>query len=644
MKKTEEEYLMERSTDKAVTHVLNEHKGGKQLETVWDRYEAQQPQCGFGELGVCCRHCMQGPCRIDPFGEGPDRGICGATADTIVARGLARAVAGGTASHSGHALHMVHVLQKTLAGKAPDYAIQDETKLKAVATRCGIAVKNRSITNIAQDLAAKALAEFSDTGEPLTWAATTVTAGRIEACDKLGIVPTSIDSTIAEVMHRTTYGVDADPVNILLGALKCAVADYTACHLATDLSDILFGTPQPVISKANLGVIKEDAVNIALHVNNPLLSDIIAQVASEPELIAAAKEAGAPQGLNVVGICCTGNEVLMRHGIPLATSSVSQEVAIMTGALDALVVDYQCIMPAVASVAECFHTKVITTMPIAKMPGAEHMAFNDENAVECAKAIVQQGIERFKARNPDKVCIPQETSTAIAGFSAEAIIGALSKVNAKDPLKPLVDNIVAGNIRGICLFAGCNSVKIPQDHNYVEMIKRLLAENVLILATGCASSAYARHGFMTSDATTKYAGEGLAAVLTAIGEAAGLEAPLPPVLHMGSCVDNPRAVDVATAVANKLGVDARQLPVVASAPEPVTEKAVAIGTWAVVGGFPTHLGIAPPVLGSKLVTETLTATIKDLLGGYFLVEPDPDKAATALLAVIDERRAGLGLS
>lgn len=635
---------MERSTDKAVTHVLSKHKGGKQVQTAWDRYEAQQPQCGFGELGVCCRHCMQGPCRIDPFGEGPDRGICGATADTIVARGLARTIAGGTASHSGHALHVAHVFKKTLAGEAPDYAIKDEAKLKAVATRCDIEVAGRSTNEIALELVDKALSEFGDKGEALTWAATTVTPGRIDTCNELGIVPTSIDGTIAEVMHRTTYGVDADPINILLGALKCAVADYSACHLATDLSDILFGTPQPVVSKANLGVLKEDAVNIALHGHNPLLSDIIAQVASEPELIAEAKAAGAPKGLNVVGICCTGNEVLMRHGIPLATSSVSQEVAIMTGALDAMVVDYQCIMPAVATIAECFHTKIITTMPIAKMPGAEHMAFQDENAVECARAILRQGIERFKARNPDKVCIPQESSTAIAGFSAEAIIGALAKVNAEDPLKPLIDHIVAGNIRGICLFAGCNTVKVPQDKNYVEMVKKLLAENVLILATGCASGTYARHGFMTSEATEKYAGKGLAAVLTAIGEAAGLGAPLPPVLHMGSCVDNPRAVDVAAAVANKLGVDMSQLPVVASAPEAVTEKAVAIGTWAVVGGFPTHLGVVPPVLGSKLVTETLTATLKDLLGGYFLVEPDPAKAAEALLAVINERRAGLGLS
>ncbi|WP_417915293.1 anaerobic carbon-monoxide dehydrogenase catalytic subunit [Candidatus Electronema sp. JM] len=634
---------MNRSIDPAVTEILAHHKGGAQLQTAWDRYEAQLPQCGFGELGVCCRHCMQGPCRIDPFGEGAQRGICGADADTIVARGLARAVAGGTASHSGHARHLAHVLKKIAAGKAADYAITDEAKLKAVAARVGIATAGRASRDIARDLTDKALAEFSDKDEGLAWAATTVTKGRLEVFSRLGIVPTSIDSSVAEVMHRTTYGVDADPVNILLGALKCALADYAACHLAADLADILFGTPQPVVSRANLGVLKSGAVNIALHGHNPLLSDIIAQVASEPEMIEAAKQAGAAEGLNVVGICCTGNEVLMRHGIPLATSSVSQETAIMTGALDALVVDYQCIMPAVATAAECFHTKIITTMPIAKMPGAEHVEFCDERAADCARKILRKGIANFQQRNADKVCIPKHTSAAIAGFSAEAIIATLAKVNSEDPLKPLIDNIVAGNIRGICLFAGCNSVKVPQDRNYVEMVKLLLANNVLILATGCASSAYARHGFMTSEATKQYAGTGLAAVLTAVGEAAGLGGPLPPVLHMGSCVDNARPVDVAVAVADKLGVDLSQLPVVASAPEAVTEKAVAIGTWAVAAGLPVHLGIAPPVLGSKLVATVLTDKIKGLLGGYFLVEPDPAKAAAALLAVIDQRRVGLGL-
>ncbi len=632
---------MEKSIDNATLSALQTaEKSG--IKTVWDRYESQKPQCGFGETGLCCRNCMQGPCRIDPFGEGPQAGVCGATADLMVARWVARAVAAGTASHGGHAKHLAHTLLKSSEGKAADYPIKDEAKLKAVAARMGVTGSN--VKELAKNLAMKALEEFSEKETPLAWAASTVTKGRVDTFLKLGVVPTGIDSVVAESMHRTTYGVDADPVNLLLGAVKCALADYAGCHLATDLADTLFGTPKPAVTSANLGVIKKNAVNIAVHGHNPLLSDMVAQVADDKDLNAKAKAAGASEGINVVGVCCTGNEVMMRHKIPLATSSVSQETAILTGALDAMVVDYQCIMPSLANVAECYHTKLITTMSIAKIPKATHIEFEEANARESAKRIILAAIDAFKKRDPKKVSIPTASSAAIVGFSTEAIVGALSLVNKEDPLKPLIDNIVAGNIYGVCLFAGCNTVKVTQDANYTAMIKELAKNNVLILATGCASGAFARHGFMTPEATNKYAGPGLKAVLTAVGQAAGLGGPLPLVLHMGSCVDNSRAADVAVAVANKLGVDLNQLPVVASAPEAVTEKAVAIGTWAVAAGLPTHLGVVPPVLGSKVVTQVLTSTAKDLFGGYFIVEPDPVKASAQLLAAISERRKGLGLS
>ncbi len=634
---------MNRSIDKATIKALD-HAEESGIETVWERYEAQLPQCGFGESGLCCKNCMQGPCRISPFEDGPKKGVCGATADMMVSRGISRAVAGGTASHGGHAKHMAHTLLKSAMGEAPDYPIRDEAKLKSVAGRLGIETGNRDTNEIAADIAKMALRDFSEKESPVAWAATTVTRGRIETFLKHGVVPTGIDSSIAESMHMTTYGVDSDPVNTLLGAVKCALADYSACHMATDIADILFGTPSPAATKANLGVINRDAVNIALHGHNPLLSDIVVQVAGEKELNDQAKKAGAPEGLNVVGVCCTGNEIMMRHGIPMATSSVSQEAAIITGALDAMVVDYQCMMPSLASIAECYHTKLITTMPIAKIPGAEHIEFEESTAKETARIIVRKAIEAYKMRDPEKINIPVITSDAYAGFSAEAIINALSLLDKEDPLKPLIDNIVEGNIYGVCLFAGCNSVKVEQDSNYIPMIKELAGNNVLVLATGCASGAFARHGFMTPGATEEYAGDGLKAVLTALGEAAGLNGPLPLVLHMGSCVDNSRASDVAVAVANKLGVDLDKLPVVASAPEAVTEKAVAIGTWAVAAGLPTHLGIIPPVLGSSTVTEVLTSTIKDLFGGYFIVETDPVEAAKKLIAVIGERRKGLGLS
>ncbi|MGD2206591.1 MAG: anaerobic carbon-monoxide dehydrogenase catalytic subunit [Anaerolineae bacterium] len=634
------EESISKSTDRATQAMLAVADKAHQ-ETIWDRYEKQQPQCGFGELGTCCRNCLQGPCRIDPFGEGPARGTCGATADTIVARNLDRAIAAGTAAHSGHAKHLAHTLLKAATGRAPDYPIKDEAKLQAVADRLGIATDGKSIQELAQEVAEVALAEFSEKESPLAWAATTVTQGRVETFLKHGVVPIGIDSAISEIMHRTLYGVDADPVNLLLAGIKCALADYAGCHMGTDLADILFGTPQPVVSKANLGVLKEKAVNIALHGHNPVLSDLIVQVA--PELEQEAKAAGAEEGLNLVGICCTGNEVLMRHSIPSATHSVSQEMAILTGVLDAMVVDYQCIMPSVATVAECYHTQVITTMSLAKIPGATHLPFEEENARESAKAVIRQAIEAFGRRNGQPVNIPSHSSDVIAGFSTEAIVGALSLVNAEDPLKPLIDNIVAGNILGVCLFAGCNNVKVPQDSAFVAIAKELARHNVLLLATGCGAGAFARHGLLTPAATEEYAGDGLKAVLTAVGQAAGLNGPLPLVLHMGSCVDNSRAADVAVAVANKLGVDLDMLPVVASAPEPTSEKAISIGTWAVAAGLPTHVGVVPPVLGGPTVVNVLTGAVKDLFGGYFIVETDPLAAAEKLLGAIHERRAGLGL-
>jgi len=485
------------------------------------------------------------------------------------------------------------------------------------------------------------LEDFSEKETPVAWAATNVTQGRVETFMKHGVVPTGIDSAISEVMHRTAYGVDADPINLLMGGVKCALADFAGCHMGTDLADILFGTPKPVMSSANLGVLKAEGVNIALHGHNPVLSDVIAQVASE--LDEEAKKAGAPEGINLVGICCTGNEALMRHGIPSATHSVSQELAILTGAVDAMVVDYQCIMPSLGTLAECNHTKLITTMSIAKIPGADHIEFTEENARETAKEIIRQGIEAFKSRDPKKVSIPPQQSTMVAGFSTEAIVGALAKVDKEDPLKPLIDNIVSGNIQGVCLFAGCNNVRVPQDSGFVSMAKKLAKENVLLLATGCGAGAFARHGLLTSEATQKFGGEGLKAVLTAVGEAAGLNGPLPLILHMGSCVDNARAADLAVAVADKLGVDLDKLPVVASAPEATTEKAIAIGTWAVAAGLPTHVGVVPPVLGGSTVAKVLTDEVKTIFGGYFIVETDPMSAAEKLLEAIKERRKGLGI-
>jgi len=630
------------SSDEAVNSMLDIAKRDK-VQTVWDRFEKQQPQCGFGTLGVCCRICWQGPCRIDPFGNGPDVGVCGADADTIVARNLIRGIAAGTAAHSDHGKHIALTLLEISKGFAQDYSIKDEAKLIRVAKLLEIKVDGKEILEIAKEVAEITLEDFSRVGEGVhcKWFTNTLPKERVEKLEKLGVAPSNIDGAIAEIMARTHIGTDADPINLLLGGLKGALADYTGMYLATELSDIIFGTPKPVKSMVNLGVIKEAAVNIAVHGHNPLLSELVCDAAIK--MNEEAKKVGAKEGINVVGVCCTGNEVLMRRGVPLATNFLSQEMPIITGALDAMVVDVQCIMPSLGKVAACYHTELITTMPICKIPGATHIEFNTETALESAGKIVKLAIEAYKRRNVAKVYIPDVKVTAYAGFSAEAIVEALSLVNPADPLKPLIDNIVNGNIRGVAVFAGCNNPNVVQDLAFTTIAKELAKKNVLILATGCGAGAFAKAGLMTPEATQTYAGDGLKAVLTAIGQAAGLGGPLPLILHMGSCVDNTRAVAVATALANKLGVDLDKLPVVASAPECMSEKAMAIGTWTVCLGFPTHLGVVPQVLGSSLVTSVLTSKIKDLTGGYFIVETDPIKAAEKLVEAIDERRAGLGI-
>ncbi len=628
-----------KSLDPAVRQMIGKAKE-KGIATVWDRYEAMNPQCGYGDTGLCCRNCLQGPCRINPFGDEPKTGICGSTADVMVARWLDRAIAAGTAAHSGHAKHLAHTMMKMTKGQAPDYKIKDPVKLKSVAVRLGLPVEGRDNMEIARDVASAALADFAEKETPVLWAATVVTEGRVKALSAIGAVPKGIDHEVSEIMHRTLYGVDADAVNLLIAGIRCGVADLAGCYMGTDLADILFGTPTPVVSKANMGTLKADMVNIAAHGHNPVLSEMIVTVAESMRQEAVA--AGA-KGVNVVGICCTGNELLERHAIPSCTHSVSQEMALLTGALDAIVVDYQCIMPSLVTVAECMGSKIITTMDICKITGAEHIEFTEEAAAEKAKEAIRAAIAVFKKRKGQPVDIPDVESAVVAGFSTESIVAALAKVDAKDPLKPLVDNIKNGNIRGVCLFAGCNNVKVPQDRNFKIMAEKLLKENVLVVATGCGAGALMRHGFMDPANVGSLCGDGLKAVLTAIGEANGLGGPLPPVLHLGSCVDNSRAVAIVVALANYLGVDTDKLPVVASAPEAVSEKAVSIGVYAVAAGLPTHVGVMLPVLGSPAVTGILTDKVKGLTGGYFIVDLDPSSAADKLLAAIDERRKGLGL-
>ncbi len=622
------EKILSRSIDPA-THEMLARAEELGLETAWDRYEAQLPQCGFGELGVCCRNCNMGPCRISPFEEeGPKLGVCGATADIIVARNLIRMIAAGAAAHSDHGRDIAHTLLLTAEGKGGGYEIKDEVKLKALAVEYGIETEGRSKEDIALDLARAVYAEFGKQEGPIQFTRR-APEKRVALWQKMGIDPRGIDREIVEIMHRTHIGVDNDPVNLILQGLKASIADgWGGSMIATELSDVLFGTPTPVRSEANLGVLKEDQVNIVAHGHEPTLSEMIVAAAQDPEMIALAEKSGAT-GINVVGMCCTGNEIIMRHGIPIAGNFLQQELAVITGAVEAIIVDVQCIMPALGALTGCFHTKFISTSPKAKFPGATHVEFHEERAYDIAKEIVRAAVENYRFRKPDMVHIPDEKMECMVGFSVEAIVAALGGT-----LDPLLDAIKGGAIKGIGAVVGCNSVKIKHDYGHVRLLEELIKNDVLVVTTGCNAIAAAKAGLLLPEAAEQ-AGEGLKGVCQALG--------IPPVLHMGSCVDISRILVTCAAIANALGVDISDLPAAGAAPEWMSEKAVSIGAYVVSSGVFTVLGTVPPVLGSPVVTEVLTQGANDVVGAVFAVEPDPFKAAQLMIDHIAAKRQALGI-
>ncbi len=598
------------------------------IQLVWDRLEEQEPQCGYCALGLSCRNCAMGPCRIDPFGEGPQKGVCGADADVIVARNLARAVASGAASHSDHGRDLVEVLAK--AGKVKAYTIRDVEKLKRVAQEYGIDVTDaKSVEEIAFELAEAMLEDFGSKKERIQLLSR-APKKRLEIWEKLGVIPRGIDREVVEIMHRTHMGVDNDPVNLLLQCLRTSLADgFGGSMIATEVSDILFGTPEPKMAAVNLATLKENEVNIVLHGHNPIVSDAVVDAASDDELLKLAKEAGA-EGINLAGLCCTGNEVLMRKGVPMAGNHLIQELVIGTGVVDVIIVDYQCIMPSIVDIAKCYHTTVVTTSPKAKFKGATHVEFTPEDAHKKAREVIRLAIERFKERKADLIKIPDVKPVELmTGFSIEAILKALG-----GSLQPLLDVIKDGSIRGIVGSVGCNNPKLKQDNSHIALARKLIENDVLVVDTGCAAVADAKAGLKTPEAA-KLAGDGLRKVCEALG--------IPPVLHLGSCVDNSRILVALSAIANELGVDISELPVAGAAMEWYSEKAIAIGAYFVASGLLVVLGVPPPIYGSKLVLDVLTEKVEDLTGGKFVVEPDPDKAAEIILRHIEEKRKNLGI-
>jgi carbon-monoxide dehydrogenase catalytic subunit len=543
-------------------------------------------------------------------------------------------IAGGAAAHSDHGRGVAETFLAAARGEAPGYEIKDEQKLLQLAMDFGVLIGDRPVRDIAIEVGEKALAEFGrQEGEVLFLKRAPLK--RQELWKKLGVAPRGVDREVVEIMHRTHMGVDQDYKNLLLQGTRAALADgWGGSMIATELQDILFGTPVPIIGKVNLGVLKRDEVNIIIHGHEPLLSEMIVVASQDPEMIQLAKSKGA-KGINLAGICCTANEILMRHGVPLAGNMLQQELAIVTGAVDAMVVDVQCIMQSLPDVAQCYHTKVITTSPKAKIPGAEHIEFSEHNAMDSAKAIVCAAVENFPRRGKN-IDIPEEKADLVAGFSHETInylLGGLFRAS----YRPLNDNIINGRIRGIAGVVGCNNPRVKHDDGHVTMVKELIKNDVIVLQTGCSAMACAKAGLLTPEAASLYAGSGLAEVCEAVG--------IPPVLHLGSCVDNSRILMAATAVVKDggLGDDISDLPAAGAAPEWMSEKAISIGHYFVSSGVFTVFGVTWPTTGSEELTRHLFKDFEEMLGGMWAFEPDPLKASRLMIAHIDKKRKALGL-
>ncbi len=629
--------ITEYSTDPAAQQMLARAQE-LGLETAFTRADKMVP-CNIGAAGMCCKQCGMGPCRLTKNGE---VGVCGATLDTMQARNLTRAIAAGGAAHSDHGRDMAFLLKATAMGEAEGYSIRDVAKLRMVAGYYGIALQGRTPEEIAGDLADLYIAQFGQQkGEVIP--AIRAPKKRQQIWREQNVWPRGVDREVVEALHRTHIGDDQDPVHILNHAVRTALADgWGGSMIATDISDILFGTPAPILGQANLGVIKEDMVNVVLHGHEPSLSEMIVAATQDPEIIEYARSAGA-NGINLSGICCTANEILMRQGIPAAGNFLHQELAIMTGAVEAMVVDVQCIMQALVGLAQNFHTIIITTSPKVKITGATHIEFDERHALTIAKTILKTAIDNYKNRDKYKTRIPQIKEDLIPGFSHEYINYMLGG-SYRASFRPLNDAIMAGRIRGVAAIVGCNNPRSSQDYLHNKVVRELLKQDVLVVQTGCGAIASAKLGLMLGEAGLDQVGAGLREVCETVG--------IPPVLHMGSCVDNTRILTVLTQMVEEggLGDDIDQVPAVGLAPEWMSEKALAIATYCVASGAYVIFGGASPVSGmpdrvsdSDAVLKYIGEGWEKIYGGKLEFIPDPDEMIKAALAHIDKKRAALGL-
>jgi carbon-monoxide dehydrogenase catalytic subunit len=616
-----------------VSAKLKERALAAGAETYVDRVKAQTPHCKFGEDGICCKNCSMGPCRISAKGK---RGICGADADAIAGRNYLRTIAAGTAAHSDHAREILHVLHS--AKRDGNYQIRDEAKLLRLAAEYGVKTEGRDIYDIAHEVAEIGLMEF---GKP--WGhqifAKRAIKSRQDIWEKEGIYPRAIDREIATSLHMTHMGNTSDAEALVRQGLRTGLSNgWGGSMIGTEVTDILFGTPTVRKTEGDLGTLEKEMVNIVVHGHDPAFSEMIVTVCDFKEMQDYAKSAGA-KGINVVGLCCTANEVAMRHGVRMVGNFLQQENVLLTGVVEMMCVDVQCIFPALSPLASCFHTQFVTTSPIARIPGSIYVEFKMETAMDQAKQLVKNAVDNFKNRDQGKVYIPNNKQPAVVGYPCEEIISHLdgvtnSHVDELGSYRPAVDAIKSGVLRGAVGIVGCNNPRVRPDYSHFEIMKELLKNDILIVATGCAAQLATKAGLLNYEA--KWAcGDGLRRVCDLVN--------IPPILHMGACVDISRILLLVNGIARDWGVDTTQLPIVGVAPEWMSEKAVSIANYVVSSGIDVYLGIEPQVKGGAQVWDLITQGTRKIVGAGFSINTDPKELTRAIIDGIEAKRSALGI-
>ncbi len=636
----------------------------QKYETIFDRAQKMKP-CPIGESGACCRMCHIGPCRLTGKNAGEDAmGVCGANMDVVVARNYLRMVAGGAAAHSDHARELVKTLLAVARGETDIFQIKDKGKLLSVAMAMDIdhpvvkelrgekrvtegdfdlmpweidSVSGEHIKEIAEKVALTHLAQFGQQEGELVYLKR-APKGTYDRWAKHNLRPRGVDREITEAMHRTTMGVDQDAESIMDHALRVALVDgWGGCLVASDIADILFGTPTPKQVEAGLAVLKKDEVNLIVHGHEPLLAGALVDTYDDPEIAAYAKSKGA-KGVNLAGMCCTANEILTRNGIPAAGSFLEQELAIMTGIVDAMTVDVQCIQPVVAELSKKFHTKVITTSPKGHMTGAVHIEFDEHHAKDTAKRILKMAIDNFANRTGRGAPIDElEAKSAVVGFSRE-YFSYMQGGSYRKAFRVLNDAIMAGRIRGTAGIAACHHPRTVGAAIQKYLIEELVRNDFFVVVAGCGGHCGMQMGYATPETAFRYSGPGMREVCEAAG--------MPPVMHIGACVDTARVLMIRTLMATTGGLSPEMagMPSIAFAPEWWSEKALAIGTYFVASGSTVIFGGESPVGASRKVVEIMEKKWLDKVGAAFFFESDPEKMLQKGIEWVDTRREQLKLA